>query len=469
MCLWIVKSNFIPGQENSIEMVLIDEKGSKIHATVRRHLIHMFKGVLIEGEAYTLSTFSVVEAYGLCRPTRHPCRLFFHSTTLLERVECPLIKKNGLSLMDIGKINSHTCDSNYLVDLIGVMSGISSLNEFTKNGERVKMIVIELSDPRGDCHVVLFGGIVDYLIQMMRTLQGGLPVVVVQFAKIRFFRGRVLLQNIQDVTKLWLNPAVEDAVLYGRRLNKMRGGPTTHVPLIGPGRKPSLGDEFLHLYPKKTIADLKFTLEDGPFIVSAVIDGLVEGEDWWFPSCRCSKRLIPNAGFYYCRSCSKHVFHVVPRFCVKVHVTDGIEDAMFVLSDDAMCYLIRTKCSVLVSSYKGMNRVNPPDVLKQLEGLKLLFKVVTVSSLNPIYKGCFKVARVCVDAGIIKSFSNGGIYHTPEQLVYKSGIAEIDEPFILGNQHIEHGDIFMKRSLNAAFENAAWQEDQSYHKRSRDY
>ncbi|XP_045795708.1 uncharacterized protein LOC123890197 isoform X2 [Trifolium pratense] len=49
MCLWIVKSNFIPGQENSIEMVLIDEKGSKIHATVQRHLIHLFKDILIEG------------------------------------------------------------------------------------------------------------------------------------------------------------------------------------------------------------------------------------------------------------------------------------------------------------------------------------------------------------------------------------------------------------------------------------
>lgn len=93
----------------------IVSQGCKIHATVRRHLIPLFKAVIIEGEVYTLSAFSVVDAYGLCRPTRHPCRLFFHSTTILEKMVCRAIKMNGLSLVDIGQINSHSCDSNYLV------------------------------------------------------------------------------------------------------------------------------------------------------------------------------------------------------------------------------------------------------------------------------------------------------------------------------------------------------------------
>ncbi|CAJ2647472.1 uncharacterized protein LOC123890197 isoform X1 [Trifolium pratense] len=63
MCLWIVKSNFIPGQENSIEMVLIDEKGSKIHATVQRHLIHLFKDILIEGKFFSAGFKSSCDAF----------------------------------------------------------------------------------------------------------------------------------------------------------------------------------------------------------------------------------------------------------------------------------------------------------------------------------------------------------------------------------------------------------------------
>ncbi|XP_045831053.1 uncharacterized protein LOC123922374 [Trifolium pratense] len=182
--LWVVKSNLISGD-------------ARIHATVRRHLIPLFKAVIIEGEVYTLSAFSVVDAYGLCRPTRHP---YF----------------------------------------MGVMTGISSQNEFLKDGQRVKMIVVEISDHRGFCHVVLFGEIVDYLVQMMTTLDGGLPVVVIQFAKIRFFRGRVLLQNIQNLTRMLFNPPVDESVLLGRRLSKMRGGPAMTVPLIGPPVKPSV-------------------------------------------------------------------------------------------------------------------------------------------------------------------------------------------------------------------------------------
>ncbi|CAJ2678196.1 unnamed protein product [Trifolium pratense] len=46
MRLWIVEFNLIPGRDNSFEMVVIAEKGCKIHATVQRHLIHLFKGVL---------------------------------------------------------------------------------------------------------------------------------------------------------------------------------------------------------------------------------------------------------------------------------------------------------------------------------------------------------------------------------------------------------------------------------------
>ncbi|XP_045822627.1 uncharacterized protein LOC123915519 isoform X1 [Trifolium pratense] len=466
--LWVVKSNLISGQENSIELVLLDEKGCKIHATVRRHLIPLFKAVIIEGEVYTLSAFSVVDAYGLCRPTRHPCRLFFHSTTILEKMVCRAIKMNGLSLVDIGQINSHSCDSNYLVDFMGVMTGISSQNEFLKDGQRVKMIVVEISDHRGFCHVVLFGEIVDYLVQMMTTLDGGLPVVVIQFAKIRFFRGRVLLQNIQNLTRMLFNPPVDESVLLGRRLSKMRGGPAMTVPLIGPPVKPSVVDDFLRLYPKKTIAELKSTPDDGPFIVSGVVDGLVIGEDWWYPSCRCSKRLIINTGFYYCRGCSKHVFEFVPRFRVKIHVTDGIDDAMFVLSDDDVRYLTRTKCSIQLSSSKQvLEGINPPSALMKIEGLKLLFKIVMVSSLNPIYIGAFKVSRVCLDPDIFNAFSLKGTRHTPAK-VYRPVMSEVVYPSGLNEEINQHGEYLSKKRLAGSFDNTLGEEIADHHKRSRD-
>ncbi|WJX43363.1 hypothetical protein P8452_30476 [Trifolium repens] len=40
LCLWSVASFMKPDQVNSIEMVLIDEKGGKIHTTVCRQLLY---------------------------------------------------------------------------------------------------------------------------------------------------------------------------------------------------------------------------------------------------------------------------------------------------------------------------------------------------------------------------------------------------------------------------------------------
>lgn len=87
-----------------------------------------------------------------------------------------------------------------------------------------------------------------------------------------------------------------------------------HVPLPGPRVRPSMEDDFLRLYPRKKVAELQDTSEDGLFVVSDIVDGLVEDEDWYYPSCTCHRSLMPDSGGYHCKDCVKHVFHMVPRY-----------------------------------------------------------------------------------------------------------------------------------------------------------
>ncbi|CAJ2647066.1 unnamed protein product [Trifolium pratense] len=49
LCLWKVPAFMNPMEFNSLEMVLCDEKGGKIHAFVRKQLINMFDSKLEEG------------------------------------------------------------------------------------------------------------------------------------------------------------------------------------------------------------------------------------------------------------------------------------------------------------------------------------------------------------------------------------------------------------------------------------
>jgi hypothetical protein len=90
--------------------------------------------------------------------------------------------------------------------------------------------------------------------------------------------------------------------------------PSAPVPVIGPRMRPSYEDDFLRMYPAKSILELNSTQEDGAFVVFGVIDDLVEGQEWWYPACKCHRSVTPDSGAYYCKGCVKHVFHMVPRY-----------------------------------------------------------------------------------------------------------------------------------------------------------
>ncbi|MCH87105.1 replication factor A protein, partial [Trifolium medium] len=100
---------------------------------------------------------------------------------------------------------------------------------------------------------------------------------------------------------------------------------SAHVPIIGPRIRPSFEDDFLRI------------------------------------------SVTPDSGAYYCMGCVKHVFHMVLRYKVKVHVSDGTDDAENV----SFC---------------------PPE-MSLLKGKKLVFKVEKCSEASSIFDGSFRVRR----------------------------------------------------------------------------
>ncbi|KAL2895919.1 Germin-like protein 9-1 [Bienertia sinuspersici] len=69
--LWHVPSYIDPSEVQSIEMVLIDQKGDKIQASIKRAMIKKFRSLLNEGVSYTMSTFVVGQNIGDYKPTSH--------------------------------------------------------------------------------------------------------------------------------------------------------------------------------------------------------------------------------------------------------------------------------------------------------------------------------------------------------------------------------------------------------------
>ncbi|PNX55935.1 replication factor A protein, partial [Trifolium pratense] len=76
----------------------------------------------------------------------------------------------------------------FVTDVIGVMTAISAEREYIRDGKVTKMVVIELTDSSGKCECALCGDYVDDLSKKVGKTASGIPVVVIQFAKVKIFR-----------------------------------------------------------------------------------------------------------------------------------------------------------------------------------------------------------------------------------------------------------------------------------------
>ncbi|CAJ2652163.1 unnamed protein product [Trifolium pratense] len=153
--LWSVCSFMKPEQVISLEMVLIDDKGVKIHASVRRQLLYLFNLKIVEGDVYKMSFFTVCPQSGIYRTTPHQFKLDFEMKTKFQACEGNTIDHFGLSLSTIAQISAYGLAHNFLVDVVGLITGISAEREYIRDGKVTRMIVVELTESSGKCECAL--------------------------------------------------------------------------------------------------------------------------------------------------------------------------------------------------------------------------------------------------------------------------------------------------------------------------
>ncbi|KAK2414171.1 replication protein A 70 kDa DNA-binding subunit C [Trifolium repens] len=352
--LWKVPAFLNPSEYSSLEMVLIDEKGGKIHASIRRQLMYMYETKLKEGQDFQLCYFS--------------------------------------------------SKWSYLVDVIGVVTGMSAEREYVRDGKITKMIIVELTDHSGKCECALFGDYVDELNKKIGKSAVGLPIVVIQFAKVKIFRDKVSIQNVINTTRIFVNPNFPEVDAFKNSIAVHGIEVDATVPLIGESARPTPDEEFLRMHPKKTLEELLCSTDSGIVVIFAEVVRVVPGQDWWYPACRCHKSVSPDSGAYYCSSCNKHVFQVIPRFRVKLEVSDGKSTGVFALFDSDMSYIMEKSCSFFVAQSKTINSGPHPVEFDSLAGKRMLFVVDGVSNQTAASDGSYRVKRVCMDSRIIEAF-----------------------------------------------------------------
>lgn len=404
--LWEVPSRDGPrGIVSSLEMVVADEQGCKIQASVPEVLLHLFVGKFCRGRVYIISNFAVVPNLGSYRVTNHDYRLIFQASTSVSVTGRTLNPMNSLSLVDSSIIWKHQNDCDFLADTIGLLIGISEPKKCIIEARVEKLIFLEFLDCIGKFKCVLSGDSAAKFKVALTTVAGGRPVVVVRFAKIKIILGGACVINVKDISQIFMNPNITQLHEFRERLALRGILPDGPVELFVPRFRMYGAAEFLLFYPKLTINELNSVIEDGMFVVSAILTGFLEGEEWWFP-CTSLESVEKDVSSLIAEQDGPDCeFRLTPRFRVKFKVCDGTDEAVFQLFDNDLTRLVRQNCVDLVNEVQGKNSEVFPLQFRSLFGNNFLFLVEKESTSNPTLDCPYRVRRVCANSIVVDLFN----------------------------------------------------------------
>ncbi|KAJ1413287.1 hypothetical protein SESBI_19834 [Sesbania bispinosa] len=269
---------------------------------------------------------------------------------------------------------------------------------------------------RGKINCTFFGDYVDVVNGYLARESKELPVVVVQYARVKAYKGVVSIQNVMNTTTIMWNPDIPEAIEFKRSLAEHGFETEVAVGAIGEAHNDlSMKDDFLGFYPRKIINELHMTEEEGNFIVIATVAAILGDDAWRYSACSCMKAVNEEDGVFFCPVCKANVKEVTPRFKLKIEVFDGDDTTAFILFDQDAQFLLGKTCPEFVTEAKDPEFGEIPDEFQLLVGKEMLFKVDKGPEYAFRFDDTFRVRRICVDPEIMKMFKESVVITTPEK------------------------------------------------------
>ncbi|KAL8463818.1 hypothetical protein ACS0TY_033676 [Phlomoides rotata] len=146
---WMVLSKDSNKNKCFLEMVLIDEQGDKIQATVPRYLIRRYENIVKEGVIYDLYNFRVEKPEGQFFATKHQYKITFHSNTEMRKSSHLLAIKRDAEFISFDDIVKQSNDEDkFLCDIISFVDHIYDVEPVKARGQMTNKMDVELKDKR---------------------------------------------------------------------------------------------------------------------------------------------------------------------------------------------------------------------------------------------------------------------------------------------------------------------------------
>ncbi|RYR00281.1 hypothetical protein Ahy_B07g088396 [Arachis hypogaea] len=402
--LWYHKNPALDSSQNLLHMVLMDEKLHKIQATIRDQLISKFALSLNEGIVYLMTHFTVVPNTGLNRVTKHRFRLLFQYNTSVVSVVCPRIPHSGLCFASLDEIDQMTKHHSFLIDFVGIITGVRKERDVASYGKLVKAVVLEVfaDGKRVQCNV--FGNACDLLEYDKLQKYARSPLVVLESFKIKAIEGGVILQNVIDVSRLFINPDIPEAVEFLSRFSVASYGFSSLVTNDLGYLVSKVDGDYFNSKEISNIQDLHSDNGDSHYFVIGTIKEVMDEPDWWYYTCVCGQAVVEHEDLYLCDACGSCVENVMVKYGIRVKIQDARCTVLFVLLDNAATKLFGRTCSEAFLSIEDEFPVDPsvlavcrsysPQMFDHVVGEEKVFKVEIDSAVDPDYSSCFKIVNV---------------------------------------------------------------------------
>ncbi|RYR27590.1 hypothetical protein Ahy_B01g051606 [Arachis hypogaea] len=159
--------------------MMLDVSPPTRNATIKKPLLNRFRDHIVEGQVY--------------RATSHEFKLVFLHRTTVVAVDEDVIPKTYFNMFSFSELLNMTQDYDFLVDVIGLLTSVGEEKEYAKEEKIVKIIVLELTSKEYcDVHCL---GTVNQVNHFLASGYVEQPVVVIQLAKVKFFRGTFMIEQ----------------------------------------------------------------------------------------------------------------------------------------------------------------------------------------------------------------------------------------------------------------------------------
>ncbi|XP_022008997.2 uncharacterized protein LOC110908366 [Helianthus annuus] len=405
--LWRKKMRANERETYRIDMILMDEMGTKIQASCLHKLFSKFERHLIVDECLIIKRPSLAANTTFFKIVPNNQKLSFYYHTFVEKCKKWEGPQYVFNFVDFNDVLSQKIKEGTTVDFIGYVCVCYNIEDTNKKdgskGKRVNLKLQDIEDVQID--LTLWDDYAkDMYSYMVSEKREAHVVVVVHFGAVKTYKGKWGLSNNFDGSRLFINDNFDDMLLFRQKFLAKLAASTESSSHAGSYIMCSVEDEFLKNDVFSPIAYLGSIIEPKKVVVVGTIVAIVSDKMWYYDGCNyCKSKVeqkfetydkddgtsdVKDEKLYQCsnKDCNGKEVFPLSRFKIPVRVQDSTGTVTLTLFDhEAMKFVGKTAKELIeIQDELLKSNENPgeyPVEFESLLNLKCAF-VIKVSDFN---------------------------------------------------------------------------------------